>query len=91
MEIQKETDKTITTAALSMRQGQRYLKSQLLDVIGDFKNDNIIKLQFYTICYNEDLDEAKTKLEIVMGEKVAELAKMHKLAYKAIINGVKNL
>jgi hypothetical protein len=81
MDIVKSTPKTIIA---KMNYGDtRYQKSDLLKIVSDFKNDQLIRLQFYTLCYSSQKEEAVEKLKKHLGNHISYLEMQNKHALSA--------
>lgn len=75
--------KTIVT---QLPNGQESLvrKDSVMNVISDFDNDRISHMQYFTLCYEEDLDECIKKLEKTMLDRIKYLHRCNTEALLAL-------
>ena len=90
-DIRKETGKTIIVKGKTYSEDQRFYKSALLNVVSDFRNDMITNIQFYTMCFPEDLESAKSLIHDEIHNKIQELSNLNNLALDAFKDGVKKI
>lgn len=80
-EILKETEKTVVLKK------EVVYKNKLLTTISDFQNKEISRLQYYTMCYEKDINKAIDLLTLAMKEKIDYIEKLNKKALEAFNNG----
>ena len=86
-DIVQDKPKTIVVVGKTDSARVRHMKSELLKVKSDFKNDRITKLQFYTICLEENLEEAVKLLSIKLKESAEKLIRENDVAWDAFVGG----
>lgn len=84
-EIEEELDKTVRVIEKGNK--VRRLKKDFMKVKSDFKNDRIDKLQFTTICYESDREEAVKLLSLAVKSKAEKLMTSADNAWQAFVKG----